>query len=128
LLGLRHIPLCHFDCRAISCQVLRTRGTSASGHAERRQALTLFGETWTSETSLFYIIKSLFPTHFIRRHYRPEFLQGLELDIFIEELKIGIEYQGIQHFQPIEHWGGKIAYLKLIERDARRKKYVKNLG
>jgi hypothetical protein len=21
-LGLRHIPLCHFDCRAISCQVL----------------------------------------------------------------------------------------------------------
>jgi hypothetical protein len=29
-LGLRHIPLCHFDCRAISCQVLRTRGTSAS--------------------------------------------------------------------------------------------------
>jgi hypothetical protein len=29
-LGLRHIPLCHFDRRAISCQVLRTRGTSAS--------------------------------------------------------------------------------------------------
>jgi hypothetical protein len=29
-LGLRHIPLCHFDCRAISCQVLWTRGTSAS--------------------------------------------------------------------------------------------------
>jgi hypothetical protein len=29
-LGLRHIPLCHFDCRAISCQVLRARGTSAS--------------------------------------------------------------------------------------------------
>ena len=86
------------------------------------------GETWTSETSLFYIIKSLFPTHFIRRHYRPEFLQGLELDIFIEELKIGIEYQGIQHFQPIEHWGGKIAYLKLIERDARKKKICEEFG
>jgi len=32
------------------------------------------------------------------RHYRPDFLQGLELDIFIDELKIGMEYQGIQHF------------------------------
>jgi len=75
------------------------------------------GETWTTETMLFYIIKSQYPQYYIRRHFRPDFLEGLELDIYIEELKIGIEYQGIQHFQPIEHWGGQAAFAKLVERE-----------
>jgi hypothetical protein len=44
------------------------------------------------------------------------------LDIYIPDLKIGIEYQGIQHYEPIEHWGGKSALDDLKERDVKKKR------
>lgn len=56
----------------------------------------------------------------IFRHFRPKFLEGLELDIFIEDFNLGIEYQGIQHYQPIKHWGGEEALQKVKERDKRK--------
>ncbi len=39
------------------------------------------GDAWTSETILYHIVRSVFPDFTIRRHYRPDFLEGLELDI-----------------------------------------------
>jgi len=86
------------------------------------------GEAWTSETILYYIIRSLYPNMTIFRHYRPSFLQGLELDIFIKEFNVGIEYQGIQHFKPVTHWGGKQALEKLQERDKKKKEICNSLG
>ena len=83
------------------------------------------GESWTSETILYYIIKKLYPDLTIFRHYRPEILERLELDIYIEDLKIGIEYQGIQHFKPVKHWGGIESFEKLQERDKRKKQLCK---
>lgn len=65
------------------------------------------GEEWTSETALYYLMKEILPNSEIIHHYWPKFLEGLELDIYIKDLKIGIEYQGIQHFKPIGFWGGK---------------------
>lgn len=80
------------------------------------------GEAWTSETILYYIVKKLFPNYIIHRHYKPDFLKGLELDIYIEEANIGIEYQGIQHYKPIKHWGGKEALGELKKRDEQKRK------
>lgn len=79
------------------------------------------GEAWANETLLFQIISEIFPEQKLIRHYRPGFLDNLELDIFIPNLNIGIEYQGIQHFEPIQHWGGKAALERTKERDSRKK-------
>ncbi len=81
----------------------------------------LIGEKWQSETALYLIISCLFPQCNVIHHYKPDFLQGLEFDIFIEEIQLGIEYQGEQHFKPIAHWGGEEAFEKLKERDNRKK-------
>lgn len=86
------------------------------------------GEAWTSETILYYIVETLFPEYTVLRHYRPDFLEGLELDIFIKELNIGIEYQGIQHYKPVRHWGGKEALKKVQERDKKKKQICKKLS
>lgn len=86
------------------------------------------GEAWTSETILYYIVQTLFPDKTILRHYHPDFLEGLEIDIFIKDLNIGIEYQGIQHYRPIKHWGGKESLYKLRKRDQRKKKICDKLG
>lgn len=83
------------------------------------------GEAWVSETTLYYLIKQLFPNLSVLLHYRPNFLEGLELDIFIEDLNLGIEYQGVQHFKPVEHWGGEESYKKLVSRDKKKAKLCK---
>ena len=64
----------------------------------------------------------IFPKEKVYRHYRPDYLEYLELDVFIPRLNIGIEYQGIQHFKPIDHWGGKESLARVIERDKKKKK------
>ena len=85
------------------------------------------GDGWVSETILFHIVEELFPKKKLIRHYRPKILEGLELDIFIDELNIGIEYQGIQHFKPVEHWGGEEALKNTIKRDKKKKRLcIKN--
>jgi len=86
------------------------------------------GEAWTSETILYYIIKSLYSKKIVHRHYRPKFLEGLEFDIFIEELNLAVEYQGIQHFKPINHWGGVDSFKKLKKRDTKKRKICKSMG
>ncbi len=86
------------------------------------------GEAWISETILYHIVRSLFPHLTVRRHYRPRFLQGLELDIFIDELNVGIEYQGIQHYKPVKHWGGQEAFKRLRARDLKKKQICVSLG
>lgn len=78
------------------------------------------GEAWANETLLYQLVCELFPLNKIVRHYRPEILEYLELDVFIPHLNIGIEYQGIQHFDPIDHWGGKKALKKVKERDLKK--------
>lgn len=59
--------------------------------------------------------------HSIIFHYRPNWLENLELDIYIEDINIGIEYQGIQHYKPMKHWGGEEAFLKRRINDIRKK-------
>jgi hypothetical protein len=86
------------------------------------------GEAWTSETILLQIVKSLFPNYSVFRHHRPDFLEGLELDIFIEELSLGSEYQGIQHYKPVDHWGGPEALAELKKRDRRKKRLCEKNG
>ena len=86
------------------------------------------GETWTSETILYYIVKNLLSDKEIVRHYRPDFLEGLELDIYIPDLRLGIEYQGIQHYKPVEHWGGEEALEHNKLRDKRKRDLCVSLG
>jgi len=79
------------------------------------------GESWISETELFYKICSSLPNLRIIQHGRPSWLGRQHLDIWIPELNIAIEYHGLQHDQPIDFFGGHEAYEKNIERDNRKK-------
>jgi hypothetical protein len=57
------------------------------------------------------ILKKIFPNYEVKRWYRDEWLRNdktgfqLELDFFIPELNIAIEYQGAQHFRPVRFGG-----------------------
>lgn len=83
------------------------------------------GEGWVSETLLYNIITQLYPNQIIVRHHRPDWLDKLELDIYLPEMKLAFEYQGQQHFHAIKAWGGEKALKDLQERD-RKKAFLCN--
>lgn len=51
---------------------------------------------------------------------RFNWLERLSLDFYIPEYNIAIECQGIQHFEPVEYFGGQEGYIKQVERDKRK--------
>ena len=55
-------------------------------------------------------------------HYMTDWLGKKHLDIYLPEKKIGIEYQGAQHFCPISVFGGDEGYEATKRRD--KEKYV----
>lgn len=99
--------------------VVRTR--SAFGFPAR-------GPRLTSETILYLRTCAAFPDCCVVRHYRPRGLRGLSVDVYIPELKVGIEYQGAQHFEALEHWGGETAFKATRHRDERKKAEFQKLG
>lgn len=52
---------------------------------------------WRCEEKIYSILQEIYPDKIIRRHDRRT-LNGLELDFNIPELRLGIEYDGEQHF------------------------------
>lgn len=79
------------------------------------------GEGWISETDLFYKVKISFSNYNVIHHASPIWLGRQHLDIYLPELNIGLEYQGLQHYEPVEFFGGEEAFNKNIERDNRKK-------
>ena len=78
------------------------------------------GEGWVSETLLYQLVGRVFADQTVLRRHRPDWLGGLELDIYLPDLKLAFEYQGQQHFHPIKLWGGKEALEAMQCRDARK--------
>lgn len=81
---------------------------------------------WKNEFSLYRFIKDYVPDTVFQA--QPTWLRPQSLDIFIESKSIGIEYQGIQHFQPIDYFGGEEGYLEIVQRDEKKKQICKEQG
>jgi hypothetical protein len=78
------------------------------------------GEGWVGETMLYHIVARLYAEVDVRRRQRPAWLDGLELDIYLPEEGLALEYQGQQHFHPVKAWGGEEALRAVQARDARK--------
>lgn len=69
------------------------------------------------ETKLFNIITSKLAS-FEFKHNCFSVIKKQELDIYSEKYKVAIEYQGMQHFKPIDFFGGYERFIKTIELDS----------
>ena len=104
-------------CKKCKLHFLQSISTHLSGHG----CPNCNSKRGIKETCLYNDLKKHFDLDIIKQ-YRPKFLQRQSIDLFIPKLNLGIEYQGIQHFSPVERFGGELEYLKIIERDFRKKK------
>ena len=62
------------------------------------------------------------------RERKIPWLKGLELDFYIPAKNIAIECQGIQHFKPIEYFGGEEKFKYTIENDSIKRKLCEENG
>lgn len=84
------------------------------------QGLPKVGEGWVNEMRLYRAVEALFPDDEVIHHYRADWLGRLELDVYVVQANIAFEYQGIQHYEPQDQWGGEDAFERGRERDAEK--------
>ena len=74
---------------------------------------------WKNEYWLYLLVKKIYPD--TEYQYKTEWLGPQSLDIYIPSLKVGIEYQGEQHFSSIDIFGGDDSLERNIKRDETKK-------
>lgn len=106
-------------------------------HAIRRKQLdALYSEIvaagmnsktrWVNEQKLFTLIRQKFPDAVYQYHTR--WLGAQSLDIYIPDIKTAVEYQGKQHYEPIEIYDGADGFAKTVEWDAKKRKLCEENG
>ena len=85
-------------------------------------------KTGFSERLLHWIVAALFGPNEVLFRSKPPFLNGLELDVYVPALSLGIEYQGEQHYAPFEHLGGQKHFRGVKRRDRLKAKLCKEAG
>lgn len=86
------------------------------------------GEGWTSETDLFYKICEAFKEYEIIQHGKPNWLGLQHLDIYFPKENVAIEYQGLQHYKPVDYFGGEEGFKRTQERDLRKQQKCEENG
>ena len=83
---------------------------------------------WVSESVLFKQMKSAFKDQRVQQHASPSFLRRQHYDVYMPELGIAIEYQGDQHFRPIDFFGGEAGFIETQKRDKRKRSLSEENG
>ena len=78
--------------------------------------LPRIGEGWVSEMTLYSLVREFWAD--AQHHVSPPWLKPQHLDIYVPTEKVAFEYQGKQHFEPVEFFGGETSFEKTKERDA----------
>lgn len=103
--------------------------------AEKRKYDELFQEIasegtlnprWKGEYTLFQIIQNAYPDAVFQ--YHSSWLGNQSLDIFVPSISTGFEYQGQQHYQAIELFGGERALFATQERDRKKRQLCEENG
>jgi len=103
---------------------------NAENALREMKGLPKIGEKFFSETTLYNIILKIFSElgYEVIHHSYPPFLGRQELDIHIPALNLGIEYNGLQHYEPIEFFGGQEGFEKRKALDEKKKSLCKENG
>ena len=87
---------------------------------------------WKSEELVYNITKKLYKDYQVIYQYRPYHLSTnygqMSYDIYICGLKTAIEYQGKQHFEPVDFFGGQESFQKQQIRDKLKAERSKQYG
>lgn len=111
------------QARALAARVLR----AAEDTFRESQDLPRVGQGWIGETQLFNSLREALDTEVVQ-HGSPAGFGRQHLDVWIPDWRIGVEYQGIQHFRPVDFFGGEEAFRNRVRLDREKADKARRLG
>ena len=96
--------------------------SSAGNYLKQTLGLADHNERWINEFAMVKLFYKWFEGFIQHTQASPDWLKPQRLDLFIPELRLAVEYQGEQHFMPIEIFGGEKGFQNRKENDKRKKK------
>lgn len=102
------------------CQAANSVVREAENEVRDAYGVPHIGEGWVSETQLFHELRTCFPSEKIYQHGRPSWLGRQHFDIWFPDRRVAVEYHGIQHFEPIDFFGGENGLRLTQDRDERK--------
>lgn len=108
--------------------ILRTVLREAENLVREENGLPKVGQGWIGETMLYKLLCKSFPNEQVIQHAHLPWLGQQHLDIYFPNRRVGVEYQGLQHEQPVDFWGGQEAFVRQQERDRRKKRLCETHG
>lgn len=123
--GKKEFKYNYFDLKGHLINRISIASSNLLRESENRLRLEMggnkIGEGYISETELYYKVKEHFKHLKVIQHGKPKFLGRQHFDVWLPEVKIAIEYQGAQHDNPIDFFGGLDAFEKNQCRDERKR-------
>jgi hypothetical protein len=86
------------------------------------------GEGWVTQAHLARCVALTLPSQEVIREASPPWLAPQRLDVFVPTLSLAIEYQGEQHFYPLDHLGGEQGLADREAMDERRREACRAAG
>ena len=102
--------------------------SSISSYLKQTLGLSDQNEKWIKEFAMVKLFYKWFEGFEQITQASPEWLKPQRLDLFIPDLKFAVEYQGEQHFMPIEIFGGEEGFQTRKESDEIKKKLCEANG
>ena len=107
-------------------RVLSTQLVAAEDAFRRDHGLPEIGRGWVSEAALFDLVRERCPDAV--HQWRPPFLGLQSIDIYVPSVNLAIEYQGQQHYEAVDLFGGKEGLAATQTRDARKRAILARCG
>ena len=107
---------------------IKVLSMEAENRARKEMGIPQVGQGWISETELFRKLESEFSITTVIQHGKPSWLGNQHFDIWMPNWKIAVEYQGKQHFEPVEFFGGQESFMKTVERDKKKAEIAERNG
>ena len=102
--------------------------SSIDNYLKQTLGLADHNEKWIKEFAMVKLFYKWFEGFKQITQASPEWLKPQRLDLFIPDLKLAVEYQGEQHFMPIEIFGGEGGFQERKENDERKWKLCEANG
>ena len=97
--------------------VIRSLLTGAEDRIRENLGLPRIGEGWISESEMVRLLRERLAPHPVVSQASPVWLGGLRYDAYVPNLRLAVEYQGKQHFEPVDFFGGERGFRTTRERD-----------
>jgi hypothetical protein len=114
------LDICRFSINPQVLIFVKNFTREAENMVREQMGIPKVGEGWIGETVLYYENKKAYPNLTVQQHAKPKWLGRQHLDVFLPEINVALEYQGVQHEHPIEYFGGQDSFELNIKRDLRK--------